>query len=151
MSSSYFDRITQSQRNLFKKPLFGFYIVLGDGEGGVALFIKKSPLLFLFRMFFFMEFNVFVLSQRSSPLLYNKIELAEQFLLGNVRYNSDTSWVTFKNMDKEEYEKYWLKNGYSPEDLKNDKSIDVWPSPYHQQFHLESPTSRRTIIPFWTP
>jgi hypothetical protein len=150
MSLSFFDRIKESQRNLFKKPLFGFYLVMGEGEGLIIL-IKKSPLLFLFRMIFFMEFNIFVLSQKSTPIFYNRIDLAEQFLMGNIRYNSHVSWVTFKNMGKDDYEKYWLKNGYSPEDLKNDKSIDVWPSPYHQQFHIESPTSSRKIIPFWTP
>lgn len=151
LTRRYIDRLPDDQKALFKKPLLGFYVVLGSGDGGVTLFVKKSPLLWFLRLVFFFELNVFMLDQDGCPIVFNKIKLLSRFLKGKIRYNSNVSWVSFQEMGRDEYEGYWADRGYTPEQLKADKSIDLWPSPYHRQFFIEAPLSRRSIIPFWTP
>lgn len=148
--SSKSDTINE-QLKLYIKPIFGYYIIKGKGEGGVSLFLKKSPLLWLARLILFFEWNPYVLDEEGAPIIFNKINLMEQFVKGNIRYNANVSWVDFTNMSKDRYEEYWLGKGLTPEKIKNDKINNIWPYPYHLQFHLEKPLSRRIIVPFWTP
>ena len=156
-------------------PLFGYYAT--RGTNGVIYYLKKSPLLFLYRLIRFFEWNPFVLDQQGQPVQYNKDYEMVAFMKRKARYGQVTRHIIaveqvpnktygsigrvveidVKNASKDEYDDWWAKGnhnspGYTAEQLKADHSINpIWPYPYHQQFHLEHRTSSRTIIEFWTP
>lgn len=166
------ERIAQAKQDLkdiFKKPLFGFYAT--SGTNGVIHYVKKSPLLHLYRLIRFFEWNPFVLDQQGQPVQYNHDYEVVAFLKRNIRYAQVTRPVNavehvpgknghmyprivvldVKNACKHEYDNWWA-DSYTAEQQKADHSLNPrWPYPYHQQFHLEHPLSSRTIIEFWTP
>lgn len=148
----YMNRYTDSQKALFKKPLFGFYAEPGAGaEGSVTIVIKKSPLLWLYRLVRFWEPSRHVLDTKKRVIVFNKAKRLEWFMTRQVQFGASIDYYG-RNMGKDEYEKHWASEGYTPEMLKADRSIDPsYPKPYHRHFFLEHPTSSRMIIPFWQP
>ncbi len=148
----YMNRYTDSQKALFKKPIFGFYAEPGaSAEGSVTIVVKKSPLLWLYRMVRFLEPSLYVKDTKDRVITFNKAHRLEWFMTRQTQYGAPIDYYG-RNLSKHEYERHWAEQGFTPEMLKADRSIDpTYPAPYHRQFFLEYPMSGRMIIPFWQP
>lgn len=134
---------------LFKRVRWGHYAVMGSGNCGVGIFIRKSPALWLYRLAVFSEPNPFVLDESGAPVIFNHWEEAWHFMYRIIKYNSnydiefdlsgDKSIKIYKDQRPDSwYRKYWTSDS------------SVWPHRYNEQFYLELPTGRRQIKDHWT-
>lgn len=146
------ERYSDQHKKLFNIPWFGFHAEpAASAEGSVSIVIKKSILLWAFRLIRFFELSQYVKDNKNRTIVFNKIHRVEWFLTRQVQFGANIDYDG-RNKSRDEYEKHWLELGYTPEMLKSDRTIEPsYAKPYHQHFFLEYPASSRECIPFWQP
>jgi len=139
-------------KKYWSNPLLPFHIVYGSGEGGVSILIRKSWIIWLFRLIRFGELSRYVVDGRGSPIVYNHISMLIQVLMRKHKvYGQYTGNVAYgaREWNQEEYQLAYddLKFG-TGKNAKTDAQLIKdpychWVKGYKAHFVLEKPFGKR--------